>query len=142
MLWFLLQLQVPLPENNVCKFSTTDFTFLTIFTSLLLGGDAGSPPGGDKLGGLSSLLGGSAGAAVTWLWWSGTREGGRVSGRSMLFLRNTTKCIAVLNSSRDRAPSLVTSASCLKRNIYLLFESIHNYCQGHYIIEIDFIQMT
>jgi len=32
---------------------------------LLLGGDVGSPPEGDRLGGLSSLLGGSAGATFT-----------------------------------------------------------------------------
>jgi hypothetical protein len=61
----VLKLQVPLPENYVCKFNNMNTTFLTILTSLLLGGDAGSPPGGDRLGGLSSLLGGSAGATVT-----------------------------------------------------------------------------
>jgi hypothetical protein len=36
-----------------------------IHTSLLLGGDVGSPVGGDRLGGLSSLLSGSAGATFT-----------------------------------------------------------------------------
>jgi len=38
---------------------------INFHTSLLLGGDVGSPAGGDTLGGLSSLLGGSAGATVT-----------------------------------------------------------------------------
>jgi hypothetical protein len=42
------------------------FLFVFYFhTSLLLGGDVGSPPEGERLGGLSSLLGGSAVATVT-----------------------------------------------------------------------------
>lgn len=43
----------------------------------------------------------------------GTKDGGNLSGRSILLRRSTTKCMAVLNSSNDRAPSFVTSASCL-----------------------------
>jgi hypothetical protein len=54
----------------------------------------------------------------------------------MLFFRKTTKCIAVLNSSRDRAPSLVMSASCLQRNIHSLFQLLHNYCQCDCIITV------
>ena len=109
---------------------------------MLLGGDVGSPPEGDRLGGLSSLLGGSAGATFTWLWRGGTRQGGKVSGRSMLFFRNTTKCIAVLNSSRDRAPSLVTSASCLQKNVHLLLQLLYSYCPCHYIRRVITIQIT
>jgi len=41
------------------------FFFFNFHTSLLLGGDVGSPPEGDRLGGLPSLLGGSAGATFT-----------------------------------------------------------------------------
>jgi hypothetical protein len=65
-----------------------------------------------------------------------------VSGKSMLFLRNTTRCIAVLNSSRDRAPSLVTSASCLQQDIYLLPKLVCNYHHGQYIITADSILNT
>jgi hypothetical protein len=60
-----LKLQVSITRKLCMQVQTLDFTWLTILTSLLLGGDAGSPPGGDRLGGLSSLLGGSAGATVT-----------------------------------------------------------------------------
>ena len=45
----------------------------------------------------------------------GTREGGKTSGKSILFLLKTTKCIAVQNSSMLRAPSLSISDNCLKR---------------------------
>lgn len=61
-------------------------------------------------GGGSSLGGGGG----------GMRDGGRVSGRGMLFLRSTTRCMATLNSSSDRAPSFVTSASCLQTRNYNL----------------------
>lgn len=44
----------------------------------------------------------------------GISEGGRTSGNGILFLLNTTKCIATLNSASDNAPSFVTSANCLK----------------------------
>lgn len=50
----------------------------------------------------------------------GTREVGKLSGRGILFLLRTTKCIATLNSSKDKAPSLDTSDNCLKKIRQLL----------------------
>lgn len=38
--------------------------------------------------------------------------GGRVSGSSIWLRRNTTRCMAIRNSCKLRAPSLVTSESC------------------------------
>lgn len=60
---------------------------------------------GDRMGSVSGLT-------DTGVSFPGINVGGRTSGSSMWFLRNTTRCMAVLNSCRDRAPSLVTSASC------------------------------
>ena len=42
----------------------------------------------------------------------GQRHEGKVSGSLMSFLRSTTRCMAVRNSSRERPPSLLTSLSC------------------------------
>ena len=43
---------------------------------------------------------------------SGLKQFGRDSGRAISFLRRTTKCMAVRNSSKLRHPSLDTSESC------------------------------
>ena len=43
----------------------------------------------------------------------GSRTGGNCLGKAMLFLLNTTRCMAVQNSLRDKAPSFVTSLNCL-----------------------------
>ena len=43
----------------------------------------------------------------------GWRLDGSWFGSSSLLIRHTTKCIAMLNSSRFKAPSLLISASCL-----------------------------
>jgi hypothetical protein len=42
------------------------------------------------------------------------RDGGSTSGRGILLRLITTRCMAILNSDRERAPSLVMSESCLK----------------------------
>lgn len=47
---------------------------------------------------------------------AGSKTGGRCLGREMLFLLNTTRCMAVQNSLKDRAPSLVTSLNCLSKH--------------------------
>lgn len=95
--------------------------------SLLLCGEEGSPGGGERLGGLSSTCGAGGGSVVGGpllggvgeerLSSGGWRTGGKTSGRGMLLRRSTTRCMAVLNSSRERAPSLDTSESCLKNII-------------------------
>lgn len=94
--------------------------------SLLLCGEEGSPGGGERLGGLSSTWGAGGGSVVGGPLLGGVGEerlssggwstGGKTSGRGMLLRRSTTKCMAVLNSSRERAPSLDTSESCLDKN--------------------------
>lgn len=43
----------------------------------------------------------------------GINDGGSLSGKGMLFLLATIKCIAVENSLRDKAPSFPMSANCL-----------------------------
>ncbi len=42
----------------------------------------------------------------------GLRQSGSSSGRVISFLRRTTRCMAVRNSSKLKHPSLVTSESC------------------------------
>lgn len=42
-----------------------------------------------------------------------TRDCGNTSGSSILFLFKTTRCMAILNSGNDNAPSFEMSDNCL-----------------------------